>query len=105
MRANTAADAGHWIGIARVAISFFELPFRNERDVAAGIGLRRAGHHARKVRVEPVGIDLLVTKACAHEWRPWTQRYLVSVKSAVAVPEMATGFDWGFIPSRHAVTV
>ena len=106
MRADTAADARHRIGIARVAISLFELPFRDERDVPAGVGLRRARHHARKVRVQPVAIDLLVSKPCAHEWWLWQRgSYLVSVKSAVAVPETVTGFDWVFMPSRHAVTV
>src|SRR5579859_5032744 len=102
MRADTAADARHRVRIARVAVSFFELPIRDQRDVPAGIGLRRARHHARKVRVEPVPIHLLVTKTCAHEWRPGNWVYLVSAKSAVAVPATVTGFDWGFMPSRHA---
>ena len=67
VRANPAADAGHRVRIARIAICFFKLPLRDERDVTACVGLRRASHHARKIRVQPVAIDLLVTKTREHD--------------------------------------
>ena len=46
------------IGVARETIGFFEAPFRNQRHIAAGIGVRRTSHHAGEVGVQPIPIDL-----------------------------------------------
>ena len=51
MRADASANAGQGIGIARQSIGFFEPSFRNQPDVASGVGVRRASHHAGKVGV------------------------------------------------------
>ena len=62
MCANASANARHGIGIARKAIRVFELTFRNQRDVAAGIGVCGARHHAGEVGIQPLPIDLLVSE-------------------------------------------
>ena len=67
MRAHSSADAGQRIGVARDAIGLFEAALGNQADIASGIGVRRAGHHAGEVRVQPVPVDLLVLVSFQHE--------------------------------------
>ena len=67
MRADAAADARHRVRIARVTIGFLEPPFRDQRHIAARVGARRAGHHAREVGVQPFPVDLLVLKPIQHD--------------------------------------
>ena len=67
MRAHSSADAGQRIGVARDAIGFFEAALGNQADIASGVGVRRAGHHAGEVRVQPVPVDLLVFVSLQHE--------------------------------------
>src|SRR5579863_1671508 len=64
--ADAAADARHGVGIARIAIGFFKTAVCNERDVAPGVGPRRARHHTRKVTVQPVAVDFLIAKSRSH---------------------------------------
>ena len=67
MRAHSSADAGQRIGLPRDPISFFEAALSDQADVAPGVGVRRAGHHAGEVGVQPVPVDLLVFVALQHE--------------------------------------
>src|SRR5215469_11791962 len=125
MGADSSTDAGQRIRIARQPVSFFKSVFGDQTHVASGICMSRAGHHAGKVGVQPVCIDLLafeslqhghrtemrIPSACNHwgavpQARPLpftatTGPYLVKVKSALAPPDTATGFDWFFAPSCH----
>ena len=72
MRPDTSADAGQGIGIAREAVSFLKPAFRNQRHVASGIRMSRAGHHAREVRVQPIPIHRFVFKTFLHDVSsPW----------------------------------
>src|SRR5277367_5586805 len=66
MRAHTSADAGQRIGIASDAIGLFETALGNQADIASGIGVRRAGHHAGEVRVQPTPIDLFILISLQH---------------------------------------
>jgi hypothetical protein len=66
MGAYASADTGHWIGPARDAVGFFELTLRNQLNISARIGVRGAGHHAGKVGVQPVSVNLLVNEALLH---------------------------------------
>src|SRR5690242_9567509 len=66
--ADAAADARHGVGVARVTVRFFKAPLGNQRDVAPGVGPRRARHHARKVAVKPVAVDFLIPKSHSHNW-------------------------------------
>ena len=61
MRAHSSADAGQWIRIARQTVGFFKASFRNQAHIAPSVGVRRAGHHAGKVRVQPIPINLFVS--------------------------------------------
>ena len=69
MRAHASADAGQRIRIARQAIGFLESSLGNQADIASGIGVRRASHHAGKVRVQPIPVDLLVFESLQHARR------------------------------------
>src|SRR5260370_16255409 len=60
MRAHSSADAGQQIGIARDSISFLEAPLGDQADIASSLGMRRAGHHAGKVRVHPLPVHLFI---------------------------------------------
>ena len=60
MRAYAAADAGQWIGFTGKLIGFFKSTFRDQRDIAARVGVRGTGHHAGKVGVQPIPVHLLV---------------------------------------------
>src|SRR5579871_2993404 len=51
MRTNSSADAGQRIWIARQPVGFFKTSFGNQADVATGIRVGRACHHAGKVCV------------------------------------------------------
>jgi len=66
MRTDTAADAGHWIGLTRSPIGLFKFAVGNQRYITACIGMRGAGHHAGKVGVQPIPVNLLVDKAFEH---------------------------------------
>src|SRR5208337_122396 len=66
MSADASADAGHWIGPARIAICLFKLTLCNELNIAAGIGVRGTGHHAGEVGVQPIPVNFLVDKALQH---------------------------------------
>jgi hypothetical protein len=67
MRTHPPADAGQRIGVARNTIGFFEAALSDQADVASGIGVRWARHHAGEVRVEPIPIDLFVFVSLQHE--------------------------------------
>src|SRR5512146_71756 len=54
MRTDPPADTGKWIGFARKAICLLEPSFCDETNISPGIGMRRTGHHAWEIRVEPV---------------------------------------------------
>jgi hypothetical protein len=60
MGAHSSADARQWIGFARQPVSFLEAALSDQTDVASGIGVSRTRHHAREVRMKPIGIDSLV---------------------------------------------
>src|ERR1051326_1018667 len=66
MSADAPADARHGIGFTRPTVGLFELPIRNKRDVAPGVGSRRARHHAGEIAIEPVAVDFLVAKSHSH---------------------------------------
>src|ERR1035437_9123227 len=66
MRADSPADARQGIRLARQAIGLFEPPLGNQANVASGIGMGRAGHHAGKVCMQPIPVDLLVFKSLQH---------------------------------------
>ncbi len=66
MRADASADAGQRIGLARQSIGLFEAALGNQADVASGVGMRRTGHHAGKVGVQPIPVDLLVFESLQH---------------------------------------
>ena len=66
MRAHASADAGQRIRIARQPIGLFETSLGNQADVASGVGVGRAGHHAGKVRVQPIRVDFLVFVSFQH---------------------------------------
>src|SRR5476649_208909 len=108
--AHAPADTGHRVGFTRPAIGLFELPFRNQRDVAPGIGSGRARHHAGKIAVEPVAVYFLVAKAHSHNsvvpvgGRPFFG-YFVKLKSTAASPGTFAGLDCTFMPSCHADAV
>jgi hypothetical protein len=119
MSAHASANAGHRIGLARSEIGSFEVAFRNLGNIAARIGVRGAGHHAGKIGVQPIPVNLLVDEPLLHESPsllsdklggkkkslPAPLGYLLSVKSAAVSPATLTGFDLFFAPSCHAVTV
>src|SRR5271167_4800029 len=63
MSANPPADARHRIRIARVLVRFLKLSLADQRDVAAGIGMRWTRHHAREVGVQPFPVDRLLGEA------------------------------------------
>src|ERR1700693_2379334 len=60
MCADSSANAGQRVRLARQAVGLFEPSFCNQADVASGVSMRWAGHHAGKVCVQPIRIDLLV---------------------------------------------
>src|ERR1700686_91460 len=66
MRADSSANAGQRVGLARQAVGLFEPSFCDQADVTSGVGVRRAGHHAGKVSVQPIRIDLLVFESLQH---------------------------------------
>ena len=66
MSADASADAGHGIGFARDAIGLFKLALRNQRNIAARVGVRGASHHAGEVGVQPIPVNLLVDKSLQH---------------------------------------
>lgn len=122
MRTYSSADAGEWIGITGETISLFKPSFRNQANIPSSVGMRRAGHHAREIRAEPIFVNPLVSNPVQHlafqfipqmkgdeaeaalRFRPRVS-YFDSAKSALALPATFTGFDWGFAPSCQAVTV
>src|SRR5712692_3669824 len=110
VRANPAAHAGHGIGVAGVTIRLFKPPLRNQRNVAAGIGSRRAGHRAGEIAIEPVAVDFLVAKSHSHSSLVPSSTapgfcYFDKVKSNAASPVTFTGFDCTFMPSCQAATL
>ncbi len=66
VRADAAADAGHGVGIAGIPVRLLEASFGDQADVTPGIGVRRARHHAGKIRVQPVAIDFFVDVPVLH---------------------------------------
>src|ERR1035438_294129 len=66
MSTDPSADAGHGIWLACNAIGLFKLALCNELDIASGIGVRGTGHHAGKVGVQPIPVNLFIDKALQH---------------------------------------
>ena len=71
MGADAAADAGHGIGLAGVAVGLFEVAFGDEFDVATCVGMGGAGHHAGKVGIEPIPVHLFIFEAVRHAGLSW----------------------------------
>jgi len=115
--AYASADAGHGIGVARYPIGFFKFTLRNELNIAAGVGVRGTGHHARENWCSANPCQPFVDEAFLHGPFPSVKNfgrqsstlpladYLLSAKSADVSPATLTGFDLLFAPSCHAVTV
>jgi hypothetical protein len=66
VRADPPAYAGERIRFASEPIGLFEPPLCNQANIPSGISMRRAGHHARKIRVQPTLVDFLVAKSIDH---------------------------------------
>src|SRR4029077_14606113 len=66
MRAHSPANAGQRIRLARESVGLFESALGNQANVASGVGVGRAGHHAGEVCVQPIPIDLLVFESFQH---------------------------------------
>ena len=66
MRADASADAGQRIWARARCDRLLRNALGNQADIAPGIGVRRAGHHAGKVGVQPIPIDLLVLESLQH---------------------------------------
>ena len=73
MRTNATTDAGQRIGVAGKTIGLFKTAFRDQTNIAPGIGMGRAGHHAGKVGIKPISVDLLILIALQHGAMPLLQ--------------------------------
>src|SRR5579859_1144548 len=68
MGTDSSTDTRQRIGLTRVAVGFFKVAFRNQRDVPPRVGMRGAGHHAGEIGIEPISIYLFVNKPLQHVW-------------------------------------
>jgi hypothetical protein len=125
MCTNAPADGSQRVRIAGKPVGLFKPSLRDQTDIPAGISVRRAGHHAGEIGVQPVPVNFFVFVSLQHDWRfvqrlpdpvreriangPGTSRpqrtNLVKVKFAVVLPATVTGLDCSFAPSFHAVMV
>src|SRR5215469_207896 len=64
--AHSSANAGEGIRVAGEPVGFFESSFTNQTDVASGIGMGWARHHAREVCVQPIRINRFVFESLQH---------------------------------------
>jgi hypothetical protein len=66
MRANSAADARQRVRIARQSVRFFKSPLCDQANISSGIRMRRTGHHAGEIGVQPIRVNLLVFESLQH---------------------------------------
>jgi hypothetical protein len=66
MSTDPSADARQRIRIASETVSFFKPTLCNQTNITPCVRMRRAGHHAWKVRVQPIRIDFFLAEPMQH---------------------------------------